>query len=119
MLLAAAVTLALATHSFAYDDLGVPPPDPAGTVQVPLTNATVQKELDQRLADRFQSVVGSSPRLTEQQAKDASWGFVSDHFAEIDREKKGYVTVEDIEAFKDARSPTPTPKRAPRAAIVK
>jgi hypothetical protein len=37
-------------------------------------------------------------------AKDAGWGFISDHFAQIDKQHHGYVTFDEIQAFMDARS---------------
>src|ERR1700712_3935130 len=104
ILLAATATLALALPLRAYDDLGVPPKAPAGSVIKPLTSETIQTELDRRLIDRFRAAAGTSPRLTAQQAKDAGWGFIADHFAEIDKRRYGYVTFDEIQDFMDSRA---------------
>lgn len=89
----------------AGEQLGYPPPDPPGTVRPAMNEENVQKELDQRLVDRFKAAAGSSPRLTAQQAKDAGWGFIADHFDQIDKKHHGYVTFDEIQAFMDGRSP--------------
>ncbi|NTS30980.1 hypothetical protein HQ945_06915 [Phyllobacterium sp. BT25] len=96
--------LMLSSPAQAYDDLRKPPADPSGTVREPLTETGIQRELDQRLLQRFKVAAGSSPRLTKQQAKDANWGFIADHFAEIDTAGAGYVSFDQIQAFMDARS---------------
>ncbi|QND51600.1 hypothetical protein HB779_06575 [Phyllobacterium sp. 628] len=116
-----AIGIMLASPAYAYDDLPVPPPAPAGTVLKPLTNESIQTELDQRLADRFRTAAGSSSQLTAQQAKDSGWGFISDHFAQIDKGHQGYVTFKQIQAFIDARSlgnPVETRARARAAAAI-
>jgi hypothetical protein len=89
----------------AAEELGAPPPEPAGTVLRPATNESIREELDERLVADFSAAAGSSPYLTAQQAKKAGWGFIADHFAEIDKSHAGYVTVNDIQAFMDARAP--------------
>lgn len=103
VLLVCALTFAVTAR--AAEELGAPPPEPAGTVLRPVTNDTIREELDKRLVDRFTAAAGSSPYLTAAQAKEAGWGFVSDHFAEIDKVRRGYVTIKEVRAFLDARGP--------------
>jgi hypothetical protein len=104
---AVAVVLALmvAVPAHAFDDLGAPPPEPADAVLRPVTADTIQEELDRRLIDRFTKAAGTSPYLTAEQARASGWGFVADHFAQIDRRRQGYVRIKDIQAFMDARAP--------------
>ncbi|SFI67317.1 hypothetical protein SAMN04515648_1104 [Phyllobacterium sp. CL33Tsu] len=107
--------LMLASPAQAYDDLRKPPADPSGTARAPLTESGIQHELDQRLMQRFKAAAGSSPRLTRQQAKDANWGFIADHFAEIDTAGAGYVSFDQIQTFMDARSIGATAKARVKA----
>jgi hypothetical protein len=104
-LITLACALLFAFKVNAAEELGAPPPEPAGTVITPVTGDTIQQELDQRLKDRFAAAAGSSPYLTAEQAKKAGWGFISDHFGEIDKKRNGTVTIDEIQAFMDARTP--------------
>ncbi len=45
--------------------------------------------------------------MTLKHANDAGWGFVADHFAEIDRDHDGYASFDEVQAFFDGRSPLP------------
>lgn len=89
----------------AAEELGAPPPEPAGTILRPVTGDSIRAELDQRLADDFSAAAGSSPYLTAEQAKKSGWGFIARNFAAIDLHKRGYVKIEEIQAFMDARAP--------------
>jgi hypothetical protein len=99
-----AMMLAL-TSVRAAEILAYPPPEPEGAVHPRLDEAFVQKELDRRLIDRFKAAAGTSSNLTAGQAKAAGWGFISDHFGEIDKNRDGFVTFDDIQAFLDKQSP--------------
>lgn len=89
-----------------------PPRDPSGTAGPKLTEEAMQKAVDERLKSRFEAASGSSSKLTAQQAKDAGWGFIADHFAEIDRDRTGFITFSDISRYMAVRSPI-QPKQAP------
>lgn len=41
--------------------------------------------------------------LTKDQAAAANWSYVVNHFAAMDKDKKGYVTVQDIHAYAKSR----------------
>jgi hypothetical protein len=67
---------------------GGPPPGMAGPPQ------------HMRLADRFAAAnVTRDGRLTMDQAQAAGWKPVVRHFADIDRDHKGYVTLQDVQEF--------------------
>ena len=100
-------SLVWAGRAHAYDDLGKPPPLPVGSAQpAKPTEASVAHDVEQQIAQRFASAAGgSSNLLSQQQAKSAGWGFVSDHFSEIDRNGSGYVSLNDVLRFTAQRSP--------------
>ena len=55
----------------------------------------------QKLLDRFKAANTSHDgRLTLQQAKTAHMRWVVRHFAAIDAQRKGYITVRDIRAYR-------------------
>jgi hypothetical protein len=76
---------------------GSPPIDP----NLPsVTGDSINAEVNAELAARFAEAVGaSSGLLTKQQAKNASWGYIADHFAAIDRDHDGYVKLGDVLDF--------------------
>lgn len=58
-------------------------------------------------------------KLTKAQATTAKWTTVARNFATIDKDKKGYVTVEDIK-LADAKKPAPKKPATPATpAVVK
>lgn len=68
--------------------------------------ASIARQLDNELRAKFDAAATNSNHLlTAQAASDASWGFVADHFAEIDRNSDGYASFDEVETFFDARSP--------------
>ncbi len=53
---------------------------------------------------RFEAAnVTHDGRLTLQQAEAAGWQGVAKHFGEIDRDNKGYITMQDLHAWNMAR----------------
>lgn len=113
IMLAGAVVFSCLSQANAAEELGAPPPEPAGAVLRPITDDSIRHELDQRLTDDFAAAAGSSPYLTSEQARAAGWGFIADHFAAIDRKQRGYVTIDEVQTFMDARTPgEPAPARA-------
>ncbi|WP_296228657.1 hypothetical protein [Ralstonia sp. UBA689] len=107
--MAAVVALASGiSAAFAYDDLPKPPPPPAGWTPPPMpTEQSVTQDVENQITQRFTAATGGNPNglLSRQQAKDAGWGFVSDHFAEIDRTGSGYVRLDDVLRFMSDRTP--------------
>ena len=57
--------------------------------------------------ERFTAATGGDVNgmLSQQQAKAAGWGFVSDHFSEIDQSGSGYVRLDDVLRFQSQRTP--------------
>lgn len=79
------------------DRMGAPPIDPN---LPPVTGQSINAEVNAELAARFAEAAGtSSGLLTASQAKNASWGYVADHFAAIDRDHDGYVKFGDVLDF--------------------
>ena len=74
----------------------------------PVTGQSINAEVNAELAARFAEAAGtSSGLLTQQQAKNASWGYVADHFAAIDRDHDGYITFGDVLDFMHGGSAKP------------
>ncbi|MBB3148763.1 hypothetical protein FHS21_005211 [Phyllobacterium trifolii] len=87
------------------DRIGAPPIDPN---LPPVTGDSINAEVNAELAARFAEAAGtSSGLLTQQQAKNASWGYVADHFAAIDRDHDGYITFGDVLDFMHGGSAKP------------
>ncbi|MGH7005399.1 MAG: EF-hand domain-containing protein, partial [Alphaproteobacteria bacterium] len=61
--------------------------------------------VDDNLKARFDAATGSARALTEEAARKASWGFVADHFREIDVDHDGRVSFHEVSRFMHARSP--------------
>lgn len=84
---------------------GSPPIDPN---LPPVTGDSINAEVNAELAARFAEAAGSaSGLLTQQQAKNASWGYVADHFAAIDRDHDGSVKFGDVLDFMQGGSAKP------------
>ena len=107
---AAAVLVLLAAPAQAQTQPDSTPP-PAGT--------TAPKHVRHRqtLQQRFDAANTSHDgHLTKDQAAAANWPYVVNNFPGIDKDAKGYVTVQDIRAFAKARraarhktTPAPAP----------
>ncbi|WP_414439206.1 hypothetical protein [Burkholderia sp. 22PA0106] len=94
--------------AFAYDDLPKPPPPPEGWVPPPKQSEhSVTQDVENQIAQRFTTAAGGNPNglLSQQQARAAGWGLVSDHFSEIDRAGTGYVRLDDVLRFMSERTP--------------
>ena len=81
-------------------------PEP-GAKTVKQDATSIQRQLDQELRTKFDAAAKSNHLLTAQAASDAGWGFIAEHFAQIDKDQDGYLTFDDVETFLDARSPLP------------
>jgi len=105
-ILASAIVFTGIVRAMAYDDIGHPPPDPAGTVYPEMTPEFVQQKVDEQIRAQFEQAAGPSAYvLSAEQAKTSGWGFVADHFAEIDQDRDGYVSLSDISRFLSSRTP--------------
>ncbi len=81
-------------------------PLPPGAATVKPDAASIQASIDKQLRQKFDAAAGKSNHLlTAQQSVDAGWGFLADHFAEIDRDHDGYLNFTEVENFFNARSP--------------
>lgn len=105
-MLASAIVFTSGVRAIAYDDIGNPPPDPAGTVYPDMTPEFVQHKIDEQIRAQFEQAAGPSAYvLSAEQAKAAGWGFVADHFSGIDEDRDGYVSLSDITLFLSPRTP--------------
>lgn len=82
---------------------------PSADAPIKLDAKIVQDAVNQQLKKHFDRAAGASGQLTADAAKAAGWGFIADHFREIDRDNKGYVSYSDVSAFMTARSPLKVP----------
>jgi hypothetical protein len=80
-----------------------PTPAPAATTTAPAAPAPVVKPKHmhrQTLQQRFEAANATKDgHLTKDQAETAKWTYVTRHFAAIDKDSKGFVTVDDIHAY--------------------
>jgi hypothetical protein len=102
--------IGLGQSAWGYDDL-LKPIRPQGAMSLRVapapkpSAATVAQSVQDELAQQFQQASGSRSSLTAQQAKAAGWGFVADHFGQIDTSRKGYVTLSEVSQFMANRAP--------------
>lgn len=96
------------SNAHAYDDLPLPPPLPKDWVPPPKpTEKSVVQQVETQTRERFAAAAGgdANGQLSQAQAKAAGWGFVSDHFIEIDSSGSGYVRLDDVLRFISQRTP--------------
>lgn len=106
--------IGLGRAAWGYDDVLKPirPPGALALRTAPAPKpspATMAQGVQDELAAQFQRAAGTRSALTAQQAKSAGWGFVADHFGQIDTSRKGYVTLGEISQFMAQRSPQKLP----------
>ncbi|MEP7453069.1 hypothetical protein [Phyllobacterium sp. SB3] len=89
-----------------------------GEKPVQETTATVQKTVDAELRATFDAASGGVNQLTAKQAIDADWGFIADHFGEIDQDRDGHVSFAEVQDFLDARSPITAVRQRAKLQIV-
>ena len=78
----------------------------------PPASAASNDPAETALAHRFVSANATHDgRLTLQQAQAANWQVVAGNFPEIDVERKGYVTLNEIRVWLETRSSQPTGTR--------
>jgi hypothetical protein len=83
----------------------------------PTTTTPAKKPATRRmtLQQRFDAAnTAHDGHLTKDQATAANWPYVANNFAAMDKDKKGYVTVQDIRAYAKAhhmarQKPAPAP----------
>jgi len=84
-----------------------PPPGAAGmppSEQAPPPPAPAMEGAPHGMREKFEAAnVTHDGRLTEQQAEAGGLKNIVRHFQEIDRDGKGYVTIQDIHAWHKAR----------------
>jgi hypothetical protein len=87
------------------EKMGYPPMTPDDAKLEPVNEEAVQKDVDAQLKAKFEAAARhSNQMLTAQGAIDAGWGFIADHFAEIDKNRDGSATFGEVSAFMQARS---------------
>jgi hypothetical protein len=103
------LTAGLATAAFAQPSQDQPPPGyggpPPGAMSGPPGGAmSGPGGAPHGARGRFEAAnVTHDGRLTLQQAQAAGWHAVAKHFGEIDRDNKGYITMQDLHAWKSER----------------
>ncbi len=78
---------------------------PTMTPAAPATSTAAPKTAHKRqtLQERFDAAnTTHDGHLTQAQAASAKWTYVNKHFSAIDKDHKGYVTVDDIHAYAHA-----------------
>ncbi len=89
---------------------------PAAAAPATTPKATAKKH-SQTLQQRFDAAnTTHDGHLTKDQATAAKWGYVTSSFSKIDKDHKGYVTVEDIRGYAKTKHATKTKTKAPAAA---
>jgi hypothetical protein len=132
----AAVALALLSFQAQAQSSGAAPAaGQAPTAVAPATSAapatpstsTSKKKHHQSLQQRFDAAnTTHDGHLTKDQAAAAKWPYVVNNFTGIDKDKKGYVTVDEIRGFAQAhhkkhtttqaKASTPSPAKTPAPA---
>jgi hypothetical protein len=109
-LIPAAAALALfAAPAWAQSQPDATPATPApatGATATPAPTAPAHKPMRRRqtLQQRFDAAnTTHDGHLTKDQAAAANWPYVTNNFAAIDKDHKGYVTTSDIRSFAKAR----------------
>jgi hypothetical protein len=89
----------------AGDRLSFPKRDPSRPALPKMTEEGVSNALNDQLRAKFDAAAGANHLLTAEQANNAGWGFIADHFSEIDRSKSGFVSFSEVSRYMSARSP--------------
>ncbi|MGS0896788.1 hypothetical protein ACVBGC_30275 [Burkholderia stagnalis] len=77
-----------------------PPPDPVGTTVPQPTGNQLRSQVQADLKRRFDTLANPSTHmLTAAQARAGGWGYVADHFSEIDQSKTGAIGYPDLVRF--------------------
>jgi hypothetical protein len=132
----AAVALALLSFQAQAQSSGAAPAaGQAPTAVAPATSAapatpstaTAKKKHHQTLQQRFDAAnAAHDGHLTKDQAAAAKWPYVVNNFVGIDKDRKGYVTVDEIRAYAHAhhkasttrvKASTPSPAKTPAPAV--
>lgn len=115
----APLTAAPATGTPAPAAAAPAPATPAPATSSAASSAKKFHKHTQSLQERFDAAnTTHDGRLTKDQAAAAKWGYVTSHFSAIDKDHRGYVSVDDIRAYAKARhsthkAPTNKPVAAP------
>lgn len=77
-------------------------------VEAPAEGAALRAEVERKLRAAFEAAAKPyGGTLAREQARDAGFGFIANHFEAIDRRGAGRVAFEDYRRFLRERSPAP------------
>lgn len=86
------------------DMLPKPPPDEPGTSRPELRGQALRNQAIGNLKKRFDAAADPSTHLLSlADAKAAGFGYVADHFKEIDRNGSGYISFADLVLYLKSR----------------
>src|SRR5579872_1067092 len=95
---AALVSVIAAQPALAYDGVRRLPHQDAPNAPPP-TEQSSWAGMQQNIERRFNDASGGGSSLTQEQARRAGWGWVSDNFSAIDKQRAGHVCLDDIKRF--------------------
>lgn len=98
------------------DGITYPPPPPSGTVRPEFNQENVQAEVDLQLRERYDAATKNGTKsLTAERAYAVGWGFITDNFVLIDRNRSGTASLDEISAYLDGRSAVSIQRKASSA----
>lgn len=89
----------------AGDRVFFPKSDASRPASPKLTEERVSDAVNDQLRAKFDAAAGANHLLTAEQANNAGWGFIADHFSDIDLGNSGSVSFAEVSRYMTARSP--------------
>jgi carboxypeptidase C (cathepsin A) len=99
---AALVSLVVGQPALGYEGVGQPP-HPLSSNAPPPTDQSNWAAMQRNVQRRFNEASGGGNALTQDQARRAGWGWISDNFSEIDTQRTGRTSLDDINRFMQQR----------------
>ena len=97
-------------HVFSQQGAFVMKGTPSRAIAAPLAREGVRAAADNHVEKLFDHASDPERHLvTRRSAEKAGYGFLADHFAEIDRDRDGNLRLGEVRQFLDARSPVAKP----------
>lgn len=86
-------------------DPWVPPAARIRSTEPPSSGAALQAQVNAKLRQRFDAAdIQRYGSITQEQARRAGLGFVSQHFAQIDSQRSGSISFDELQRFIARRS---------------